>query len=163
MEEEYNAKKKDTDADFDPESIDRETLKIRFVGEDENFLYDLLKAHLNHNDCRNRGYILDGYPRTFYDAQNCFLRKPDMPEGEEFEEEEVEEGKPKTFKGYVLNQKIMPSSCIVLNGDDSFLLKRVRDLPESVIQGTHYNSADMKRRLKLYRAANNSEVAEPSV
>lgn len=42
-------------------------------------------------------------------------------------------------------------------------MKRIRDLPEDAIKGTHYNSADMIRRLKLYREANNSEIAEPSV
>ena len=31
------------------------------------------------------------------------------------------------------------------------------------MQGTHYNAQDMARRLKLYRTANNSDVAEPSV
>jgi hypothetical protein len=39
MQEEYDAKKKDTDEDFDPESVDRETLKIRIPNE---ILYKLL-------------------------------------------------------------------------------------------------------------------------
>lgn len=160
MQEEYDAQKKDTDEDFDPEKINRETLKIRIP---EEILYKLLKAHLNHNDCRNRGYILDGYPRSFKDAQHCFLRTPDMPEGEEFEEEEVEEGQEKTFKGYIVDLKIIPQNCIVLTGNDDFLLKRVRDLPETAIAGTHYNAVDMIRRLKVYRTSNNSTIAEPSV
>lgn len=42
-------------------------------------------------------------------------------------------------------------------------MKRIRDLTEDEIKGTHYNSIDMIRRLKLYREANNSEIAEPSV
>jgi adenylate kinase len=105
MQEEYDAQKKESDEDFDPESINRETLKIRIP---EDILYKLLKTHLNHNDCRNRGYILDGYPRSFKDAQHCFLRTPDMPEGEEFEEEELEEGQEKTFKGYIVDTKIIP-------------------------------------------------------
>ena len=42
-------------------------------------------------------------------------------------------------------------------------MKRVRDLPEAEIAGTHYNQEDITRRLKLYRTANNSQVAEPSV
>jgi len=39
----------------------------------------------------------------------------------------------------------------------------VRELSEEEIEGTHYNAKDMKRRLKLYRDANNSKDAEPSV
>lgn len=37
------------------------------------------------------------------------------------------------------------------------------ELTEEDITGTHYNAADMKRRLQAYRKANNSKVAEPSV
>lgn len=165
MAEEYEAKKKDDDEDFDPESIDREKLKIRIPND---ILYKLLQIHLNRNDCRNRGYILDGFQRTFKDAQNIFLYRPkkidpETGEEEEFEEEELEEGQEKSFEGYVVDDKIYPSSCIVLNGDDKVLLNRVRDLPESAVQGTTYNSLEMARRLKTYRTANNSEVAEPSV
>jgi hypothetical protein len=42
-------------------------------------------------------------------------------------------------------------------------MSRIRDLPESAIEGTHYTKDDMLRRLAAYRLANNSEVAEPSV
>lgn len=127
-----------------------------------------MQAHLKRNDCRNRGYILDGFPRTFKDAQNCFLtpeKKFDPETGEEipFEEEEVEEGQEKTWKGYVVDGSIFPAKCIVLQGSDDYLMTRVRDLPESAVQGTHYTAADMARRLKAYRTANNSQVAEPSV
>jgi hypothetical protein len=36
-------------------------------------------------------------------------------------------------------------------------------LPDHLISGTHYNAVDMVRRLKEYRKANNSTVAEYSV
>lgn len=132
MGEEYEAKKKDEDPDFDPESIDRETLKIRIPND---ILYRILKIHLNKNNCRNRGYVLDGFPRTFKDAENCFLYRPkkiDEETGEEIEpeEEELEEGQEKSFEGYVKDDNIFPSSCIVLKGDNEFLMKRIRDLPE---------------------------------
>lgn len=165
MGEEYETKKKDGDDDFDPESVDREKLKIRIPNE---ILYKLLQIHLNHNACRNRGYVLDGFPRTFKDAQNCYLYRPkkidpETGEEEDFEEDELEEGQEKSFEGFVKDEQIFPSSCIVLKGDDNFLMKRIRDLPEEKITSTHYNYEDMTRRLKLYRTANNSEVAEPSV
>lgn len=65
MGEEYEASKKDDDPDFDADSIDREKLKIRIPNE---ILYKLLQIHLNFNACRNRGYVLDGFPRSFKDA-----------------------------------------------------------------------------------------------
>jgi len=53
------------ETDEEPEEIDRESLKIRLP---DSILYRLLKIRLNENACKNRGYILDGYPRTYVDA-----------------------------------------------------------------------------------------------
>ena len=133
----------------------------------DDILYRLLKIRLNENACKNRGYILDGYPRTYVDAQNIFLKPPKtmMVDGEEvdFEEPELEEDQQKDWTPYLKDEDILPSSCIVLDGADEELIDRVRQLPESQIENTHYNEIDMKKRLKKYRLANNSEVAEPAV
>lgn len=48
--------------DEEPPEIDRMALPIRVPDE---FLHRLLQQRLNENDCRNRGYILDGFPRTY--------------------------------------------------------------------------------------------------
>lgn len=82
---------------------------------------------------------------------------------EEEEEQELEEGQKKNFDGYLVDETIVPKSCIVLTGSDADLIKRVKHLPENKISGTHYTAVDMARRLKKYRVANNSEVAEYSV
>ena len=34
----------------------------------DELLYEVLKLKLGENDCRNRGYILDGYPRVYKGA-----------------------------------------------------------------------------------------------
>ena len=39
----------------------------------------------------------------------------------------------------------------------------MKNLIEDEVAGTHYNIADMKRRLKKYRLLNESQTAEPSV
>jgi hypothetical protein len=39
----------------------------------------------------------------------------------------------------------------------------VLNLEEQQVEDTHYNAADMKRRLKVYHDANDSQIAEPSV
>lgn len=144
--------------------ISLETLPIRVPSD---IVDRLLKSELTKNACRNRGYVLDGYPRTFKDAQECFLYKPDRfdENGEKIEEEEeqLEEGQEKSYEGYAVNDKIVPSNCIVLTGSDSDLMKRVKSLPHRSVVGTHYTPADMKRRLTAYRIANNSTVAELSV
>ena len=133
----------------------------------DELLYEVLKLKLGENDCRNRGYILDGYPRNFKGAQNAFLKKEiqydENGEPVEEEEEELPEGEEPSFDKHIKDVSIFPGSIIVLEGRDEDLISRVRELPEDRIIGTHYNIEDMKRRIKAYRLANNSEVAEPSV
>jgi len=117
----------------------------------DELLYKVLKLKLAENACRNRGYILDGYPRTYKDSQNIFLYKPVQYDenGEPIEEEEpeLEEGEEPSFDGFVKDNSIFPSSCIVLTGEDEELLSRVMELPQDQIEGTHYNQQDMTRRL----------------
>lgn len=130
-----------------PEIV-RETLKIRLP---DDILYKLLKIVLTENSCRNRGYILDGYPRTYKDACEVFLYRPKKfdEDGNEIDEEEpeLEEGEEKSFEGYIPNPDIFPSHVLVLNGDDDFLINRVKNLPEEDLKDTHYNNESMVRRL----------------
>lgn len=51
--------------------IDRATLPIRVP---EDILWKQLTKCLRQNDCRNRGYILDGFPRKYTGSQNIFLK-----------------------------------------------------------------------------------------
>lgn len=83
-------------------------------------LWEVLKLKLAENDCRNRGYILDGYPRTYKDAQNSFLKKVIQYDEEglpvEDEEEELPEGEEPSFDKHVKDTSIFPGSIIVLEG-----------------------------------------------
>jgi adenylate kinase len=146
---------KDDDNEEPPE-IDRNSLPIRVP---DAFLYRLLRERLTDNDCRNRGYILDGFPRTYPDSQNIFLireKKFDPETGEEIEEDEVEleEGEEKNWEDFIKDESIFPTSTIVFKELDNFLINRVKNLKQESIKGTHYNLADMKRRLAAYRIAN---------
>lgn len=129
--EKIEAARADKDyGDEEPPEIDRNALPIRVPDE---FLYRLLRERLNDNDCRNRGYILDGYPRSYKDSQNIFLireKKFDPETGEEIEEEEeeLEEGQEKSWDGYIKDTSIFPTSAIVFKQDDDFLIKRVKNL-----------------------------------
>jgi len=110
-----------------------------------------LKERLNENDCRNRGYILDGFPRTFEDCQWIFLKKvikidPETGDPIDEDEPELEEGQKKSFDDYVLDNSTSPSSCIVFDQTDEFLTKRVLNLDETKVVGIHFTAADMKRR-----------------
>jgi adenylate kinase len=119
--------------DEEPPEIDRNALPIRIPDE---FLYTLLRQRLQENDCRNRGYILDGFPRTYKDTQNIFLirKKQFDPEtGEEMDPEdepELEEGEEKDYSGFEKDESIFPSSVIIMKQKDQFLINRVKNLKE---------------------------------
>lgn len=43
-------------------------------------------------------------------------------------------------------------------------MQRIKDnMSEGEVFGTHYNAADMKRRIAGYRVENNSQVGEPPI
>jgi adenylate kinase len=91
--------------DEEPPEVDAATLPIRVPDE---IIYELLKNRLNENDCRNRGYVLEGFPRSHENCQHIFLvkeKKFDPETGEEIEEDEpeLEEGQKKSFDGYIKN------------------------------------------------------------
>ena len=161
------------EAGLDPPEIDKETLVVPVPNSE---IYKLLKLRLQENDCRNRGYVLDGFPRNHEDCEWVFLQwkkgQKENPEDEEDLEEPEhvpfdDDGKPvkKEFPldKYEPNPLIFPQSTILLQQEDKFLIDRVKDLDEEIVEGTHYNMKDMKRRLLKYRTDNESEVAEPSV
>lgn len=114
--------------DAEPEEIDREKLVVRLPNE---ILYKLLRIRLNENNCRNRGYVLSGFPRSFKDAQYIFYirQKKFDEEGNEIEEEEeeVEEGEEKKFEGYITDPDIYPAHVIVIKGTDDFLIERMKN------------------------------------
>ena len=137
----------------------------------EDLLWEVLKLKLRENDCRNRGYILDGFPRKFKGAQNVFLKKVQQfdEEGNPVDDDEVDpddENYEPPFddpKKFEVDMDVFPGSVIVFDGKDADLINRVMELPEDQIAGTQYNFEDMQRRLKDYRTWNNSLVAEPAV
>ena len=92
MAEEIEAKRGDPPDGEEWPEINLATLPIRVPSD---IIYKLLRLELTKNAYRNRGYILDGYPRTYKDAQYCFLNRPvkynEDGEVEEQEEEELEE------------------------------------------------------------------------
>ena len=142
----------------------RDKLKVRLP---DDLVFEYLRKRLTENDCRNRGYILDGFPRTYKEAREIFLikKKKFDPEGNVVEEEEEppEEGKEKSWDDYEIRKEIFPKSFILFDAkSDEQLLQRIKDnLSEQEVFASHNNAADMKRRIAQYRVANNSTVAEP--
>jgi len=67
--EQYNKTKKKKD----PE-LDRNAIKVRLP---DDIMRRLLALKLTSSGCKNKGFILDGYPRNSKDAEAVFLTKVD--------------------------------------------------------------------------------------
>lgn len=132
----------------DPE-FDRATYQPRLPDE---ILHDLVKIQLNSAACQNKGFILDGFPRSVEDSRAIFMNQ--IPLAKENEEEGAEEEQQFEEK---LNEKIVPQYAIALEADDAALTQRAKDLPPEARDGTHLDDANMVRRLKEYRARNTEE------
>lgn len=157
---EYEKTRKKKDPDFD-----RASCKVRLPDET---LTEMVLHQMNSAACMNKGFILDGYPRTISDAQQIFLEKDENAAAQTNNQDEEQkdnavvaaddeaaaEDSSDPFPGFKVNQRIIPQYCIVLEGEDAILKQRVKELPAEKTEGTHYNEKDMDRRLKVYREAN---------
>ncbi|OMJ68431.1 hypothetical protein SteCoe_34122 [Stentor coeruleus] len=109
------------------------------------------KLHMNH--CRNRGFILDGYPRNFTEAQNLFRKEKKTDEPPVLDEE----GEPRP-KEYELDLEILPQSVAAFRATNAFLMSRIEKLKHS---HPEFNLERMQRRLQTYR--NDNELSDKSV
>jgi adenylate kinase len=127
----------------DPE-LDRSTIKVRLP---DDVLVRLVRLSMKSAACRNKGFILDGYPRNQSDVKNVFLEKI-----EDYEPSELNEGD--ILPGFKIQEEIIPQYVIVFQGEDVALKQRVKELPIEKTADTHYTDPHMDRRLKIYREQN---------
>lgn len=119
----------------------------------DDLLAEAFRWKLRFNNCRNRGFVLDGWPKNYEQAKKLFLIPPPATE-----DLEVDETTPK-----VIDFSIFPHSLILLKAPNDYLIQRVKSLPEAVISGTHWTDEGMKRRLLAYKEANLNEKGLLSV
>ena len=105
----------------------------------------------------NKGFILDGFPRSKEDAELVFMIDVPVqkPENGEKDPEGAGEEEPVTKK--VQNEKIIPQYCISLEADDAILMQRAKEIPQGLMEGTHFNDAGMIRSCKEYRSINTED------
>lgn len=142
-EAENNKKRKKNDP-----PIDRNTMVVRIPDEQ---IYKLFKRKLKENIYRNRGYILDGYPRYYADGQGVWF--------------DIDENKPEdALDRNVLNSEILPNNILKISElSDDFLKNRIKSMPESQMVNSHNNEEGLTRRLLNYRNGNESQKGDPSV
>ena len=102
----------------------------------ENMMNEAVRWRLNQNDCQNRGYVLDGYPKSYATAEGVFVVVPPRPapkiemvDGEPVEQE-VDEEEIKQLTKPQFQKNIYPDSVILLRGDVDMLYNKIHKLPE---------------------------------
>lgn len=105
-------------------------------------LVQLVKERLHGWECQNQGFVLDGFPKTYSHAESLYADDSEEAQGEA--ENKVDE-------------KIFPDFVFTLEASDEFLRRRVMDMPESEVAGSHNNEQGLTRRLKWFRDNNSEE------
>ncbi|XP_043842596.1 adenylate kinase 7 [Dromiciops gliroides] len=112
---------------------------------EDQYVIRFMKDKLKSMPCKNQGYILDGYPKTYDQAKDLFNQ-------EEEEEEEESRGKIPLF-----DKLTIPEFVFALDASDEFLKERVMNLPEAIVVGTHYVQDRFLRSLSNYRDINTED------
>ncbi|XP_026186698.1 adenylate kinase 7 isoform X2 [Mastacembelus armatus] len=108
---------------------------------DEHLLVKVVKDKLMSNPCKNQGFVLDGFPKTYEQAKKLFSA----------DEHDLDEG---TSQNSSYSKKIMPEFVLCLDASDAFLKERVMKLPERLVQKHNYEQQHFLQRLTRYRADN---------
>ncbi|XP_029094538.1 adenylate kinase 7 isoform X3 [Monodon monoceros] len=123
----------------------RESLEQNAGRLEDEYIIRFIKEKLKSMPCKNQGYILDGFPKTYDQAKDLFNQE---------EEEEEEEARGKRFP---FDKLIIPEFVCSLDASDEFLKERVMNLPESIVAGTHYSQGQFLRALSNYRDINTED------
>ncbi|KAM9339221.1 adenylate kinase 7-like [Symphorus nematophorus] len=108
-----------------------------------HLVIDILQEKLNSMPCRNQGFVLDGFPKTYEQAKLIFS-------DEDTENQDLS-------KAPVYNKKITPEHVFALNATDDFLTKRAQELPQSVVEKMRYTQEEFVPRLLRYRQLSTAE------
>ncbi|KAM9014307.1 adenylate kinase 7 isoform 4-T4 [Ara ararauna] len=111
---------------------------------DDEYVTKFMKDKLKSMPCRNQGYVLDGFPETYEQANDLF----------NFESEDEQGAKSKIPKYDTL---ITPEFVISLTASDEFLINRIINLPESIVAGTHYTQDQFLKALNVFRELNTDD------
>ncbi|XP_071601766.1 adenylate kinase 7 [Heliangelus exortis] len=111
---------------------------------DDQYVLKFLKDKLKSMPCRNQGYVLDGFPETYEQAQDLF----------NLESEDEEEARGKIPK---YDKLTIPEFVISLTASDEFLVNRIINLPEKIVAGTHYTQDRFLPSLSQFREINTDD------
>lgn len=101
---------------------------------------------LNRNDCLNRGYVLDNFPKNYDTCRGLFTEQKEAEENQDQEEPEI-----------VLRNKIYPDSIINLSASEQYSKKLMGTFGDDKVKSGHYTFADLSRRYKKWKMNNHAD------
>jgi adenylate kinase len=149
------------------QELTRDEIVVRLP---DHHLHALTKIKISENCSRNKGFILDGFPKSYVDCHHAFyskiikldengkeiVEKKVKPEGEGDQEPPAsEEAKPIDWENdYEVDASILPKIFIQLTGAPEEIKARVKELPEDKTAGLHWDDAGLDRRNVVYNKQN---------
>lgn len=152
------------------QELSRDEIVVRLP---DHHIHTLTKLKLTENSCRNKGYILDGFPKSYLDCYHTFYKKiikldengkeikeePKKPEGEGEQEPPAEDGdekeKPIDWENnYAVDSVLLPKVFFQLTGELEEIKNRVKELPEEKTNGSHWDDAGLDRRNEIFNKEN---------
>ncbi|KAF5894796.1 adenylate kinase 7-like, partial [Clarias magur] len=92
---------------------------------DEQYVIQIMKDKLKTKPCRNQGFVLDGFPKTYSQAKELFCAEVNQTKDDHLK-----------ISNDSHSNESGPEFVFFLDATDEFLEERVLNLPESVVQGT---------------------------
>ncbi|XP_076023639.1 adenylate kinase 7a [Genypterus blacodes] len=110
-------------------------------------LFEILLEKLNSAPCRNQGFILDGFPKTFKQASVLYTDDDAVAEDV-------------GSKAPLYNKAIIPEHVFVLDASDDVLLKRAQALPQDVAEELRHTEKELVARLAKYRQLRDTDESQ---
>ena len=118
----------------------------------DEMLYEILRHRLNLSDCLNRGYILDGYPRSVADANEIFVIRTEIPA---VKPEDPETEMPESTWKEDLRVKIAPQCVLDLSAPEEFIKAQLtKNMPAEILATSNLNDEGWNRRLPAWKLNN---------
>ncbi|KAL8445096.1 hypothetical protein Emag_005203 [Eimeria magna] len=140
---------------------------LRRLRLDAESMAKLFRARLSQNICRYRGFVLDGYPKSYEECNSLFLKpKPRADAGDTAEdlhdaEQVVGEYSQQTETGTELDALLAPDFVVSLSASVETCEKRFMALHPSAVIPSHNDREGFRRRHQIYVQQNESVEGKP--
>lgn len=137
--------------------------RVRF---DAETMARIFQTRLSQNICRYRGFVLDGFPKSYEECKSLFLKVKTVPEiastadgGQD--ESDTTQDVPENATGLELDSSVTPDFVISLSASPETCEKRLMCIPAAAVIALHNDREGFRRRLQNYLQQNESVEGRP--